>query len=224
MTNERGVAFEMFGQAPSRALGGKGGLGIGLTLAKQLVERHGGRIEVESAGLGHGATFNIWLPRFEYPAVVPTREPAAAQQDAWRGVRVLIADDPAEAAEALGRLLEMDGAEVTVASDGEQALGVFKRVASEQARSNRPPFEIVFADIGMPKMDGYELAQRLRALPTGRGVPLVALTGFTRAEDVHRAGDAGFDVHVGKPLSIGDHRHDAANARQERIGARSKNL
>src|SRR6185312_10247715 len=150
--------FELFGQAPSRALHGKGGLGIGLALVKQLVERQGGRIEVASQGVGQGAAFSIWLPRFEYPAIVSPRELSVANEGAWRGVRVLIADDAVEAAETFGRLLEMDG---------------------------------------------YELAQRLRALPLGREVPLVALTGFTRAEDVHRADECGFDAHVGKPLSIG---------------------
>jgi len=195
--------FELFGQAPSRALHGKGGLGIGLALVKQLVEHQGGRIEVASQGVGQGAAFSIWLPRFEYPAIVSPRELSVANEGAWRGVRVLIADDAVEAAETFGRLLEMDGAEVTVAADGEQALAEFERVRSEQAGPGKPPFDIVFADIGMPKMDGYELAQRLRALPLGREVPLVALTGFTRAEDVHRADECGFDAHVGKPLSIG---------------------
>jgi len=195
--------FELFGQAPSRALHGKGGLGIGLALVKQLVERQGGRIEVASQGVGQGAAFSIWLPRFEYPAIVSPRELSVANEGAWRGVRVLIADDAVEAAETFGRLLEMDGAEVTVAADGEQALAEFERVRSEQAGPGKPPFDIVFADIGMPKMDGYELAQRLRALPLGREVPLVALTGFTRAEDVHRADECGFDAHIGKPLSIG---------------------
>ena len=168
-----------------------------------MVERHGGRIEAESGGPGQGSVFSIWLPRFEYPVIVPPRESSSVAEGAWQGVRVLIADDAVEAAETFGRLLEMDGAEVTVAGDGEQALAEFKRVRSEQAGPEKPPFDIVFADIGMPKMDGYELAQRLRALPTGRGVPLVALTGFTRADDVHRANECGFDAHIGKPLSIG---------------------
>ena len=195
--------FEMFGQAPSRALSGKGGLGIGLALVRQLVERHGGRIEVESRGLGQGATFTIWLPRFEYPMLVSARESSSVTEGAWKGVRVLIADDALEAAETFGRLLEMDGAEVTVVADGEQALAAFERAQSAQAESGKPPFDIVFADIGMPNVDGYELAQKLRAMPAGQHVPLVALTGFTRAEDVHRADECGFDAHIGKPLSIG---------------------
>jgi two-component system CheB/CheR fusion protein len=186
--------FEMFGQAPSRALNGKGGLGIGLALVKQLVERQAGRIEVESAGVGKGSTFSVWLPRFDYAVIAPPNEvPVEEQEDRWRGVRVLIADDTVEAAEAFSRLLEMDGAEVAVAGDGEEALVEFQR----------QPFDIVFADIGMPKMDGYELARRLRGLPEGEHVPLVALTGFTRADDVRRAQQSGFDAHIGKPLSLG---------------------
>ncbi|HEX7370599.1 MAG TPA: PAS domain-containing protein [Rhodanobacteraceae bacterium] len=191
--------FEMFGQAPSCAMSGKGGLGIGLALVKQLVERQNGRIEVESAGLGQGSTFTVWLPRYEYPAIPTSRElPTPAAEGAWTGVHVLIADDAKDAATTFARLLEFDGAQVSVAGDGEQALAEF-----DAAQAKGAPFDIVFADIGMPNMDGYELAKRLRALPTGQQVPLVALTGFTRADDVHRATQAGFDAHLGKPLSIG---------------------
>jgi two-component system CheB/CheR fusion protein len=131
---------------------------------------------------------------------VPLRD-LPAVDGAWRDVRVLIADDAIEAAETFGRLLEMDGAVVAVAGDGEQALAMFEDALAEQP--GKAPFDIVFADIGMPHMDGYELAQRLRELPFGPEVRLVALTGFTRADDVHRASEAGFDAHLGKPLSIG---------------------
>jgi two-component system CheB/CheR fusion protein len=187
--------FEMFGQAPNRALSGKGGLGIGLALVRQLAELQGGHIDAESPGPGQGSTFKVCLPRFEYGVVGPSGSAATEPlpQDSWRGVRVLIADDAVDAADTFGRLLAMDGAEVTVAGDGEEALAKFEQ----------QPFDIVFADIGMPKMDGYELADRIRELPKGRNVPLVALTGFTRSHDVQRAEAAGFDAHLGKPLSIG---------------------
>ena len=192
--------FEMFGQASGRALSGKGGLGIGLALVRQLVERQGGRIDVESAGLGHGATFCVWLPQFDYglSAPLPRALTAAVEPaDAWQGVKVLIADDSVDAAQTFGQLLEMQGARVSVVPDGEAALALF-----EQAQSNEQPFDIVLADIGMPKMDGYELAHHIRQLPAGKSVTLIALTGFTRLNDVQHASDAGFDAHLGKPLSM----------------------
>jgi two-component system CheB/CheR fusion protein len=184
--------FEMFGQAPSRALSGKGGLGIGLALVKQLVERHHGRINVKSEGLGRGATFSVWLPHFEYASLLPAPAGANKESGNWQGVRVLVADDSVDAVTTLAQVLELDGAEVAVARDGAQALAEFEK----------RPFDIVFADIGMPEMDGYELAGRLRKLPGGKDVPLVAMTGFTRPNDVHRALKSGFDAHIGKPISI----------------------
>ncbi|MGN6787943.1 MAG: CheR family methyltransferase [Rhodanobacteraceae bacterium] len=192
--------FEMFGQAPVRALSGKGGLGIGLALVKQLVERQSGRIEVESAGIGQGTTFYVWLPRFDYGLATLTRVQPADDEamDLWQGLKVLIADDLLDAAQTFGQLLEMQGAEVSVVQDGETALSEF-----EQAAADGKPFDVVLADIGMPKMDGYELAHGLRQLPAGEHVPLVALTGFTRTNDVQRASEAGFDAHIGKPLSLG---------------------
>jgi two-component system CheB/CheR fusion protein len=184
----------MFGQAPNRALSGKGGLGIGLALVKQLVQRHNGRIDVQSEGIGRGATFSIWLPLYEYDPLTAPPLPAGDIQDAglWRGRKVLITDDATEALQTLAQLLELEGASVAIAHDGAQALALI-----EQAR-----YDIVFADIGMPNMDGYELAERLRKLPNGASVPLVAITGFTRPNDVQRALHAGFDAHVGKPLSL----------------------
>ena len=186
--------FEMFGQAPNRALSGKGGLGIGLALVKQLVQRHNGRIDVQSEGIGRGSTFSIWLPLYEYDPLTAPPLPAGDIQDAglWRGRKVLITDDATEALQTLAQLLELEGASVAIAHDGAQALALI-----EQAR-----YDIVFADIGMPNMDGYELAERLRKLPNGASVPLVAITGFTRPNDVQRALHAGFDAHVGKPLSL----------------------
>jgi two-component system CheB/CheR fusion protein len=201
--------FEMFGQAPNRALSGKGGLGIGLALVKQLVERHNGRIEVQSDGLGKGAAFSLWLPRYDYGVLAPPARIAEGVENgaAWQNVRVLIADDSAEAADTLGKLLEMDGAQVTLARDGAQALAEFEK----------QPFDIVFADIGMPNMDGYELAERLRKLPGGEYVPLVAMTGFTRNADVQHALKAGFDAHIGKPLSI-----DTLTATMQKLLTKSK--
>jgi two-component system CheB/CheR fusion protein len=184
----------MFGQAPARALSGKGGLGIGLALVRQLVERHNGRIAVHSDGIGKGASFSVWLPRFSYATLgaAPADE-TSPESGRWQGVKVLIADDAAEAIGALAQLLEMEGAQVTVAHDGAEAL----------ARFRENPTDIVFADIGMPNMDGYEFARHLREISGDGRVPLVAMTGFTRSNDVDRALKAGFDAHIGKPLSIG---------------------
>ena len=185
--------FEMFGQAPSRALSGKGGLGIGLALVKQLVERQKGRIEVESPGPGQGSTFTVWLPRFDYGLIAPARGgDTSLESSRWQGMKVLIVDDSADAVDTLSQLLELEGANVSAAHDGAQAL----------ARLEKERFDIVFVDIGMPNMDGYELAQSVRALPEGAQIPLVATTGFTRHADVRRALKAGFDAHIGKPLSI----------------------
>ena len=196
--------FEMFGQAPNRALSGKGGLGIGLALVKQLVQRHNGRINVQSEGIGHGSTFSVWLPLYEYDALNAPPLPASEAQEGglWQGRKVLIADDAVEALQTLAQLLELEGASVDVARDGAQALALV-----EDTR-----YDIVFADIGMPNMDGYELAQRLRALPKGARVPLVAMTGFTRPNDVQRALRAGFDAHIGKPLSM-----DALTSTMQRL-------
>lgn len=190
--------FELFGQAPSRVAIAKGGLGIGLALVKQLVERQGGRVEVESPGLGKGSTFSVWLPRFEYGLSRPLPMPASpvAESAMWQGVHVLVVDDAEDAVRTLGQLLEMEGAQVSVARSGEEALAQFT-----QAQLQLTPFKIVFADIGMPNMDGYEFARRLRGR-AGGDVPLVAMTGFTRPNDVERAQEAGFDAHIGKPLSI----------------------
>ena len=107
---------------------------------------------------------------------------------------MLIADDAAGTVDTLAQLLELEGAAVSVAHDGVEALAQFEKT----------PHDIVFADLGMPHMDGYELAQRLRALPQGKDMPLVAMTGFTRSDDVQRAQQAGFDAHIGKPLSISE--------------------
>lgn len=185
--------FEMFGQAPSRALSGRGGLGIGLMLVKQLAERQSGRVDVESDGLGKGSTFRVWLPLYSQDMFLPSRpsrdEGAAGK---WQGLKVLLADDALQARDAVAELLRYEGADVQVARDGQEALALV----------GKESFDIAFVDIGMPNMDGYEFAQSVRQLPGGEAIPLVAVTGFTRPQDVERATRAGFDAHVGKPLMI----------------------
>jgi CheY-like chemotaxis protein len=167
------------------------GLGIGLSLAKKLIELHMGNIEVRSDGPGLGSEFIVTLPALragQSPApmldvVVPLVKPDASQ-------RVLVVDDNRDAAESLGMLLEMEHCKVSVAFDGLQAL--------EALETFRP--DIALLDIGMPGMDGYELARRIRATARGRKVVLVALTGWSQADDKKRASDAGFDEHLTKPV------------------------
>ncbi|MGY3266373.1 CheR family methyltransferase [Lysobacter sp. HA35] len=184
--------FEMFGQAPGRALSGKSGLGIGLAVVREIVTLHGGRIEADSDGLGHGATFNVWLPRM-MPARRRVRAalPAPTPQP-WPGLRLLVVDDTAATVDGLARLLELEGATVLRAYGGAQALQLLD--------SN--PVDVVLSDLGMPEMDGYELARRIRADARFATLPLVALTGFAREADVREATAAGFTAHVGKPIML----------------------
>jgi CheY-like chemotaxis protein/two-component sensor histidine kinase len=168
------------------------GLGIGLALARQLVNLHDGRVEVRSAGVGQGSEFIVTLPLRAVEAEAdsareieaPVAESAAGSQ------RVLVVDDNRDAAESLAMILEMSGSTVAVALSGAQALA--------QVRSFQP--DIVLTDIGMPGMDGYEVAKRIRADPSSRDVLLVALTGWGQAEDKERAISAGFDEHLTKPV------------------------
>jgi PAS domain S-box-containing protein len=166
------------------------GLGIGLMLAKNLVERHGGRIAVDSAGLGQGAEFTVTLPALlEAPrsvarAFAPSRDDAAVAAR-----RVLIVDDNADSAEMLGLVLKMAGHDVRIASDGLQA------VASAAAFAP----DVMLLDIGLPVLNGYEVAQRIRST-SGPQPLLIALTGWGQDEDRRRSTAVGFDAHLVKPV------------------------
>jgi PAS domain S-box-containing protein len=167
------------------------GLGIGLALAKQLVELHNGRIEVRSDGPGAGSEFIVYLPVLDAETAASTftqSEPAAGAASAKR--RVLIVDDNRDAASSLAMLLDLVGCDVSVAFGGAEALDAFDHFNPE----------IVLLDIGMPGMDGYEVARRLRADPRGKSILLVAVTGWGQAEDKRRAAEAGFDEHLTKPV------------------------
>jgi signal transduction histidine kinase/ActR/RegA family two-component response regulator len=185
--------FDLFTQGDHSLDRSQGGLGIGLTLVRQLVEMHGGRVEAHSEGPGRGSEFLVRLPALpvEEPAEAP--EPAAPGRPA-RGPRrrVLVVDDNRDAAESLALLLGVAGHEARVSHDGPSALAA--------AAEFRP--DAVLLDIGLPGMDGYEVARRLRAeTDTGRAL-LVALTGYGQEEDQRRALAAGFDHHLIKPADL----------------------
>jgi len=190
--------FDRFRQADSSTTRPHGGLGLGLSIVKNLTELHGGSVQVTSGGVGRGATFTISLPlqsvRHEPEGVALgernlTVDEAAINAD-LKGVKVLVVDDEADSAGVIERILERTGAEVRTASSMEEALTEFTRFAPH----------VVLSDIGMPGHDGYELIARLRALPGGRTIPAVALTALARSEDRTRTLRAGFQLHVPKPV------------------------
>jgi signal transduction histidine kinase len=182
-------AFELFMQGPQTRGRARGGLGIGLTLVRRLVELHGGTVEALSDGPGRGTEFVVHLP-LRLPTVVDGAAPAVSVGPVGPRRRILVVDDNVDAAEALGELLRDYGHEVATAHDGPRAL--------DQVRLHRP--DVVLLDISMPDMDGYEVAKRIRGeLGVGDAL-LIALSGY--GEDRHRrlAREAGFDQHVTKPV------------------------
>mgnify|MGYP003583352570 FL=1 len=187
--------FEMFAQVSGTARVAQGGLGIGLTLVKSLVELHGGSVEATSEGLGRGATFTVRLPLERSAPGVPTGSAGALNQPGAPLERVvLVVDDNRDAADSLVELLNAMGATTLVAYNAEDAL--------QQARSCK--LDMAVLDIGMPGMDGCELARRLRAEPGGDAITLIALTGWGSEEYKERIAAAGFDRHLLKPLSLPD--------------------
>jgi signal transduction histidine kinase/FixJ family two-component response regulator len=183
--------FDLFMQVEPHGRRAQGGLGIGLTLVKRLTEMHGGSVEARSEGTGRGSEFILRLPLASSPRpAAPAADPAAELSRSAR--RVLVVDDNRDAAESLALLLQMLGATTRVESTGEAAL---RAMAEFQ-----PSLAIV--DIGMPGMDGHELARRVRARPEFDTVTLVALTGWGQAEDRRLSMLAGFDRHLTKPASL----------------------
>ena len=183
--------FDMFSQAQTGPARDRGGLGIGLSLVKQLVEMHGGTIDAYSDGVGKGATFCVRLPESasETPA---DQSRVAVDASVLRGLRVLLVDDSAEGLEAFRALLETEGAQVRGESSGAAAL----------AAAAEDEFDLILSDIGMPGMSGYELIAELRKLPRTATTPAIALTGYGREKDALDALQAGFDAHLGKPVSL----------------------
>jgi two-component system CheB/CheR fusion protein len=186
-----GQVFDLFTQAGRSLDRAQGGLGIGLTIARRLVELHGGRIEAHSNGIGMGAELIVRLPALPSERVVSA--PARRSEPVCRDrARVLLVEDNPDAAETLKMLLEVLGHHVRVAHDGV--------AACELAQANVP--DVMLIDIGLPGMDGYEVAQRIRQHTDLRRIVLVALTGYGRDEDRQRVFAAGFDYHFVKPVDI----------------------
>jgi PAS domain S-box-containing protein len=183
------AVFGMFTQVDVARDRASGGLGIGLTLVRSLVELHGGSVTAESDGPGTGSTFRVRLPRVQ-PAVARSGGTVSTPAEAIVIKRVLIADDNVDAAESLQLWLEMAGHEVHTALTGPAAL--------EVARTMHP--EVALLDVGMPGMSGLEVAQKIREAPWGRDMVLIALTGWGQDEDRQRSKEAGFDHHLTKPV------------------------
>lgn len=186
------LLFEPFIQGPTTLDRSAGGLGLGLALVKGLVDMHGGSVSADSAGAGQGATFTLRVPVDGAPAQSRPLEPGPASSPGSR--RVLVIEDNLDAAESLRDALELGDHVVLIASSGAEGL--------EKARAFAP--DVVICDIGLPGMDGYDVARSLRADPSLGRTALVALTGYAAAEDVSRAAQAGFDLHLAKPPSIDD--------------------
>jgi signal transduction histidine kinase len=183
--------FELFTQIPSERVNTGGGLGIGLALVRALVELHGGEIEAASEGIDQGSEFIVRLPVYtDEPATAETSRAPEKEQVMQVRRNILIADDNQDALESLALMLRLEGHEVHCASDGEEALAL--------AGQRRP--EIVVLDVGMPKLDGCEVARRIRAESWGRQAVLVALTGWGQDADRKRSREAGFDMHLVKPV------------------------
>ncbi|HUI61705.1 MAG TPA: response regulator [Steroidobacteraceae bacterium] len=210
--------FELFTQLEQRPGGPQSGLGIGLALVRRLVEMHGGSVSASSPGPGRGSEFVISLPLAVESKMLAAEEPLRAVDSphvAPSPLRVLIADDNADALESLALLLSLDGHEVYRARDGAAAL--------ECAATVHP--QVVLLDIGMPRLDGYEVARRLREERANEAMVLVALTGWGQESDRQRAQAAGFDAHLTKPvdyerltelLQSAAHRERASAGRQPR--------
>jgi len=181
--------FDMFMQVDRSTRRSQGGLGIGLTLVRSLVSMHGGTVEARSEGQGLGSEFIVRLPTMAAQQVAdgprPLVEPLPAR-------RILIVDDSRDGGESLAMLLRVLGAEISLAHSGRQAL--------ELVDSFKP--DVVLLDIGMPGMDGYEVARRIRSNPDNRHISLIALTGWGQDEDRRRSVAAGFDHHLVKPADI----------------------
>jgi len=184
--------FDLFAQADRSLDRSQGGLGIGLTLVRDLVQRHGGSISARSEGLGLGSEFVVRLPVMDLgilePAVADRGEPSTKA----RSLRVLVVDDNVHAAQSFAVVLQLWGHEVTVAHDGANALNSAMVFAPE----------VVLLDIGLPEMDGYRVARRIREMPSLAKISIIAMTGYAGEDDRRRSSQAGFNIHLVKPIDL----------------------
>jgi CheY-like chemotaxis protein len=180
--------FEMFTQVDRNLERSQGGLGIGLSIVKRLVEMHDGSVVAKSDGHGMGSEFVVRLP-VVLSVVQPQNDEAEPQGSSSRR-RVLVVDDNKDAAVSLAMMLKLMGNEAKTAHDGLEALDV--------AAVHRP--DLILLDIGMPRLNGYDTARQIRQQPWGKGIVLVALTGWGQDEDRRKSQDAGFDAHMTKPI------------------------
>jgi CheY-like chemotaxis protein len=181
--------FDLFVQGEGGLDRRQGGLGIGLTLVKRLVELHGGRVEATSGGPGRGSTLTVSLPAIAAPIAAPAIMPA--RRPASRPRRILVVEDNDDAREMLRTALTLGGHDVHEAADG--------RTGLEMAAALRP--DVALIDVGLPGLDGYEVARRLAAIRGRESMRLIAITGYGQTEDRRRALDAGFDAHLTKPVA-----------------------
>jgi len=184
--------FEMFVQVKSVLDKSEGGLGIGLALARGLAELHGGSLDAHSAGLGSGSTFTLRLPLQQAPAAAASDDVSTVVAARGPARRILVADDNVDSADSLAMLLRLEGHEVEVVHDGVEAV--------RRLEGFRPQFALI--DIGMPKINGYEVARRTRAERWGASMQLIALTGWGQEQDRREALEAGFNHHLVKPVDM----------------------
>jgi CheY-like chemotaxis protein len=183
--------FDLFTQAERTSDRSSGGLGLGLALVKSLVELHGGTVTCTSGGLGEGSTFRVCLPRLhQQEQLFPGQIASDNHRASDVSLRILVVDDNVDAAAMLAMLLETQGHEVLIEHGSYQAL--------ERARLEKP--QVCLLDIGLPEIDGNELAQRLRALPETRGAVLIAVTGYGQQDDRESTLATGFRHHLVKPV------------------------
>jgi PAS domain S-box-containing protein len=188
-----GGVFEMFAQVDNSLERAHGGLGIGLTLVRRLVDMHGGSVVAKSAGLDQGSEFTVTLPLSQGAGEAPTGRAPPLAATAGR-LRMLVVDDNGDSADSLALLLSLAGHETHVAHTGPEAL--------DRADALRP--DAVLLDLGLPGLSGYEVCRRLRAAAWAREIPIVAITGWGQAEDRQRSKEAGFDGHLVKPVVFGE--------------------